>query len=57
MCRAGEGSIINVSSIAGLVAAHGAFAYSTSKWAVRGMTKTAAVELARSGVPRCPMRK
>ena len=50
MCRAGEGSIINVSSIAGLVAAHGAFAYSTSKWAVRGMTKTAAVELARSGV-------
>ncbi len=50
MREAGSGSIVNVSSIAGLVAATGSFAYGASKWAVRGMTKTAAVELARDGV-------
>ncbi len=48
--RDAGGSIINISSLAGLQAAAGAFAYGTSKWAVRGMTKTAAVELARHGV-------
>jgi 3alpha(or 20beta)-hydroxysteroid dehydrogenase len=50
MREAGTGSIVNISSLAGLQAASGAFAYGTSKWAVRGMTKTAAVELARRGV-------
>jgi 3alpha(or 20beta)-hydroxysteroid dehydrogenase len=50
MREAGTGSIVNISSLAGLQAAFGAFAYGTSKWAVRGMTKTAAVELARRGV-------
>jgi len=43
------GSIVNVSSIAGLRgagAASVAFAYGASKWAVRGMTKAAAQELA-----------
>lgn len=50
MRRAGRGSIVNVSSLAGLTGAHGAFAYGTSKWAVRGMTKTAATEMARRGV-------
>ena len=44
------GSIVNISSLAGMKAATGAFAYGTSKWAVRGMTKTAAVELARRGI-------
>ncbi|MYE85797.1 MAG: SDR family oxidoreductase, partial [Gammaproteobacteria bacterium] len=33
-----------------LGAAQGAFAYGASKWAVRGMTKTAAVELGRRGI-------
>ncbi len=46
----GGGSIVNVSSLAGLRAAVRSFAYGASKWAVRGMTKTAAVELARKGV-------
>ena len=46
----GAGSIINISSIAGLKSAAGAHAYSATKWAVRGMTKSAAVELAPSGV-------
>ena len=50
MREAGSGSIVNISSLAGMQAAAGAFAYGTSKWAVRGMTKSAAVELARRGV-------
>ena len=50
MREAGSGSIVNISSLAGLQAAAGAFAYGTSKWAVRGMTKSAAVELARRGI-------
>ena len=44
------GSIVNISSIAGLRGAGVAFAYGASKWAVRGMTKSAAQELAPHGV-------
>lgn len=43
------GSIINMSSVAGLSGAPGSGAYSTSKGAVRLMTKAAAVECARLG--------
>jgi 3alpha(or 20beta)-hydroxysteroid dehydrogenase len=39
------GSIVNISSIAGMRGAAVAFAYGASKWAVRGMTKSAATEL------------
>ena len=46
----GGGSIVNISSIAGLQGAGMAFAYSASKWAVRGMTKSAAQELAPHGI-------
>ncbi len=46
MERAGGGSIINISSVAGLRGSPGAIAYSATKWALRGMTKAAAVELA-----------
>ena len=46
MIRAGGGSIINTSSNVALRAVPGMFAYSASKWGVRGMTKAAAVELA-----------
>ncbi len=46
MERAGGGSIVNISSVAGLRGFPGAFAYVATKWALRGMTKTAAVELA-----------
>lgn len=46
MRRAGGGSIINVSSTAGLVGAPNSMAYTASKFAVRGMTKAAASEFA-----------
>ena len=42
----GGGSIVNISSTAGLVGIGECFAYTASKFAVRGMTKAAAVELA-----------
>jgi 3alpha(or 20beta)-hydroxysteroid dehydrogenase len=50
MAASGGGSIVNVSSSAGLRASPAAIAYSATKWAVRGMTKAAAVELAASGI-------
>jgi 3alpha(or 20beta)-hydroxysteroid dehydrogenase len=44
------GSIVNVSSVAGLMGSPYLTAYAASKWAVRGMTKVVAKELARFGV-------
>ena len=44
--RAGGGAIVNMSSTVGLRSAPNAIAYTASKWAVRGMTKAAALELA-----------
>ena len=50
MERSGGGSIVNVSSVAGLRGSPGAIAYSATKWALRGMTKAAAVDLAPRGI-------
>ena len=50
MIEQGAGSIVNISSVAGLRAAAGGFAYGASKFAVTGMTKSAAMELARHGI-------
>ena len=50
MKDAGGGSIINISSIAGLGGAVGGVAYCASKFAVRGMTKVAAMELGPDGI-------
>ncbi|WP_216893944.1 glucose 1-dehydrogenase [Nocardia alni] len=46
MIAAGGGSIINVSSIEGLRGAPWAHGYVASKWGVRGLAKSAALELA-----------
>ena len=50
MKAAGSGSIINVSSIDGLHSSAGLSAYSSTKWAVRGLTKNAAIELGQYGI-------
>lgn len=46
MRRAGGGSIVNISSIAGMVGMAASGSYGAAKWAVRGLSKVAAVELA-----------
>ena len=46
----GGGSIINISSIDGVFVTPGTAAYAASKFAVRGLTKTAALELGRFGI-------
>jgi 3alpha(or 20beta)-hydroxysteroid dehydrogenase len=50
MERSGGGAIVNISSVAGLRGSPGAIAYSATKWALRGMTKAAAVDLAPRGI-------
>jgi NAD(P)-dependent dehydrogenase (short-subunit alcohol dehydrogenase family) len=50
MARQGGGAIVNISSGAGLIAVPGLGAYCATKHAVLGLTKTAAVENARTGV-------
>jgi 3alpha(or 20beta)-hydroxysteroid dehydrogenase len=47
LIAAGGGSIVNFSSTAGLRGSPNSFAYCATKWAVRGMTKAAAADLAR----------
>jgi 3alpha(or 20beta)-hydroxysteroid dehydrogenase len=47
MSRAGGGAIVNTSSGAALSGTPGMFAYVASKWALRGMTKSAARDLAK----------
>lgn len=46
----GGGSIVNTCSTAGLKGGGMPFAYAASKWAVRGMTRAAAHELAADGI-------
>jgi 3alpha(or 20beta)-hydroxysteroid dehydrogenase len=44
------GSIVLISSVAGLIGTPGAIAYASTKYAVRGMAKVAALELAHRGI-------
>jgi 3alpha(or 20beta)-hydroxysteroid dehydrogenase len=50
MIEQSAGSVINLSSVAGLMGSPFLMAYAASKWAVRGMSKVAAKELAQFGV-------
>ncbi len=50
MTARGGGSIVNISSGAGLRATKYMIAYAATKYAVTGMTASAAIELARSGI-------
>ncbi len=50
MERVGGGAIVNISSSAGLRGSPLAFAYSATKWALRGMTKSAAMDLAKRNI-------
>jgi 3alpha(or 20beta)-hydroxysteroid dehydrogenase len=50
MRRAGGGSIVNISSTAGMMGYSQIGAYVASKWGVRGLTKTAALELGSAGI-------
>ncbi|MEU0878574.1 glucose 1-dehydrogenase [Lentzea sp. NPDC005914] len=50
MKQAGGGSIVNVSSVEGLAGMPYLVAYTASKFAIRGMTKVAAMELGQHGI-------
>ena len=50
MKRGGGGSIINISSVAGIIGIANALGYTASKFAVRGMTKSAAIEFAAHNI-------
>ncbi|MCC6862346.1 MAG: glucose 1-dehydrogenase [Bryobacterales bacterium] len=50
MLRRGRGAIVNVSSVQGLASQRNVVAYSTSKHAMIGLTRTMAVDLAPQGI-------
>jgi 3alpha(or 20beta)-hydroxysteroid dehydrogenase len=50
MRAGGGGSIVNIASTSAMVGSPASIGYTASKWALRGMTKAAALELAPHGI-------
>jgi len=50
MVRRGRGAIVNISSVNGLRGSGGSAAYDATKWALRGITKSIALEFADKGI-------
>ncbi len=50
MKRQGRGSIVHIGSIDGLIGMNGICAYAASKWGLRGLAKSNAIELGRAGI-------
>jgi 3alpha(or 20beta)-hydroxysteroid dehydrogenase len=50
MKERGSGSIVNIASTDGIKGMNGVAAYASSKWGVRGLTKSSAIELGRYAI-------
>ncbi|WP_042354511.1 glucose 1-dehydrogenase [Bacillus rubiinfantis] len=50
MLESGGGAIVNTASTSGLLGSENLAAYSASKWAVNGLTKSVALEYAKKGI-------
>lgn len=50
MLKSGGGAIVNTASTSGLRGSPGLAAYTSSKWGVNGLTKTAALEFGKQGI-------
>ncbi|GAB4063078.1 SDR family NAD(P)-dependent oxidoreductase [Uliginosibacterium sediminicola] len=50
MCRHGRGRVINIGGTHGMRGRAGRASYATSKWALRGLTRSAALEVGEYGV-------
>jgi 3alpha(or 20beta)-hydroxysteroid dehydrogenase len=55
MRAAGQGVIVNLSSLTGVLGMNGLSAYSASKWAVRGLSRSLALELGPAGIRVCTL--
>jgi short-subunit dehydrogenase len=51
LIASGDGNLVNISSVDGLVTMPGSSAYCTSKWAVRGFTEAVSCDLIASAAP------
>ncbi len=50
MKKRGKGSIVHIGSIDGMIGMNGICAYAASKWGLRGLAKSNAIELGRAGI-------